>query len=225
MHTRHSPKRAWSKLGFAVVVALVVLGVGAVAVLAGDKDDFAIAPSPSSQTVTQGQSAVYTMTVTRVNHFTGAVTLTASQLPSGASASWKLPDGTSSNVVPANQNSATLTITTTSGAQTGTAQPLITAVSGKLTHTTNVTLVVQPAAQPNFALSASPSSQTVVQTEQTSYDLSITRMNGFAGAVALSVSGTPKKGTVSFTPGATVSGIPPPCRCRPRRTPRTTSTA
>ncbi len=158
MLPRCVPKSARLRLGLALLGALTLLCISALAVLAAGKADFSIAASPSSQTVTKGQAATYTVTVTRVNGFAGSVTLSASGLPSGASASWKLSNGTNSNVVPPSLNSATLTITTTASTATGTTNPLITAVSDKLTHTASVTLVVQPAAQPNFTLAASPAS-------------------------------------------------------------------
>ena len=63
----------------------------------------------------------------------------------------------------------------------GTSQPLITATSGKLTSTTNVTLAVQPAAQPNFTLTASPASSTIVQGDQAAYASTSTRTGGFSG--------------------------------------------
>jgi uncharacterized membrane protein len=199
-------RSARRKLVLALVFALLGLGLGAYAVFAAGGKDFSIAASPANQTVSQGQAATYTVTVTRVNGFTGSVTLSATNLPSGASASWKLSDGTSSNVVPPNLNSATLTIQTASNTPNGTSQPQITATSGKLTDKATVTLIVQPASQPNFALSVSPVSQTVLQGDETTYSVSVNRSGGFSGPVALSVSGLPKKATASWVPGSTVPG-------------------
>jgi hypothetical protein len=192
------------KLALALVVALLGLGLGAYAVFAAGGKDFSIAASPANQTVSQGQAATYTVTVTRVNGFAGSVTLNATNLPSGANASWRLSDGTSSNVVPPSLNSATLTIQTASSTPNGTSQPQITATSGKLTDKNTVTLIVQPASQPNFALSVSPASQTVLQSDETSYGVSVNRTGGFNGPVALSVSGLPKKTTASWAPSSTV---------------------
>ena len=190
--------------GVTLIGVLVLACFGAYTVLAaGGKEDFTIAASPSSQTVTPGQAGTYTVTVTRVNGFTGSVTLTAGSLPAGATASWKLSNGTTSNVVPPNLNSATLTVQTATSTPQGTSQPLITATSGKLTSTTNVTLAVQPAAQPNFTLSASPASRTIVQGDQAAYSVDITRTGGFSGSVALSVTGLPKNATATWN-GSTV---------------------
>ena len=60
---------------------------------------------------------------------------------------------------------------------------------------------VQPAAQPGFNLTVTPSSRTISQDDSTSYSVSITRLNGFSGNVALSVAGLPKKTTGTFSPG------------------------
>src|SRR6476659_958807 len=200
-------KRAGRKVGLAVLSVLVGSGIGAYAVLAaGGKPDFSIAASPASQTVSQGQATSYTVTVTRLNGFAGAVSLTASNLPSGATASWKLSDGTNSNVVPASQNGATLTIQNSSHTPNATSQPLITATSGNLTHTTTITLAVQPATQPNFTLAASPASQSAAQGDQALYSLNVNRSGGFTGPVSLSVAGVPKGATASWNPSGTTSG-------------------
>src|SRR5207247_438304 len=74
-------------------------------------------------------------------------------------------------------------------------------VSGALTHTTTVALVVSAALpSPDFTLSASPSSQTVTQGGSTSYSVTIGPAGGFGGQVTLSVSGLPSGANGSFTP-------------------------
>ena len=203
-------KRTATSARRALVTLLGVLaltGLAAYTVLAaGGKPDFTIAASPSSQTVTKGQATAYTVTVTRVNGFTGPVTLSVSGLPAAASASWRLPGGSSSNVVPPSLNSATLNVQTGAGTPNGNAQPVIKATSGNLTNTTTVTLAVQPPAQPNFTLSASPATRAVVQSDDATYGLDVSRTGGFAGAVSLTVTGLPKNATATWSPSATVSG-------------------
>lgn len=199
-------KSARRKICLTLLGVLCLSGLGAYAVYAADKADFSIAASPSSQTVSAGQSTSYTVTITRVNGFLDPVALSVSGLPTGATGSWKLGDGTSSSTVPSNQSSATLTVQTASSTPGGTSQPVITATSGKLSHTTAVTLVVQQAAQPNFTLTASPTSRTISPDDQASYDVTVSRANGFSGAVSLSVAGLPKGATASWNPGSTVPG-------------------
>jgi galactose oxidase-like protein/glyoxal oxidase-like protein/PKD domain-containing protein len=56
--------------------------------------------------------------------------------------------------------------------------------------------------QPDFSLSASPSSQTVVQGGGTSFTATVTAGSGFSGTVSLSVSGLPTGATASFSPAS-----------------------
>jgi hypothetical protein len=62
--------------------------------------------------------------------------------------------------------------------------------------------------QPDFSLSASPASRTVVQGGGASYTATVTAGAGFAGTVGLSVSGLPAGATGSFSPASiATSGI------------------
>src|SRR5205807_2022550 len=76
----------------------------------------------------------------------------------------------------------------------------ITGVSGTLTHTTSVTLAVNPAPVPDFSLSATPASQTVVQGAGTTYARSEERRVGKECGLPLTVSGLPSGATASFSP-------------------------
>jgi hypothetical protein len=206
IHAAVTRNRRSSLLAMALLAVLVLLGAGALAVYAaGGKPDFAIAASPASQTVEQGQAATYSVSVSRANGFTGAVTLAASNLPSGASATWKLPDGTASNVIPSSGSAATLTVRTAASTPAGSAYPVITATSGNLSHSIALTLVVQSAARPTFTVSSLPSTQNVLQGDSTSYAVTVRRDSGFTGAVALSVSGLPNGAGAAWTPSATVA--------------------
>lgn len=62
-------------------------------------------------------------------------------------------------------------------------------------------------AQPDFSLSASPSSQTVTQGAGTSYTITVTPTNGFTGTVALSAAGLPAGAAALYNPASvTTSG-------------------
>ena len=63
--------------------------------------------------------------------------------------------------------------------------------------------VAQPV--PDFTVSASPSSRSIIQGSAASYGISVTAVNGFAGTVALQASGLPSGAQATLTP-ATVSG-------------------
>lgn len=175
-----------------VLGVLVVGALGAFSVLgAPSKPDFALSVSPSSQTVTAGGPASYSVTLTRTGGFTGAVSLSVAGLPSGATAAF-------SPSSPVSGSSTALTVATTASVAAGSYPLALTGVNGSLSHTASLTLVVQSAA--TFSLNVSPSSQTVTQDDATTYSVSIARLNGFTGAVTLAVAGLPKKVTAAFTP-------------------------
>src|SRR5215472_11999596 len=106
--------------------------------------DFSLTAMPASQTVTTGGAAQYTIDAVPVNGFSGMVSLNASGLPSGATASFNPP------VVGAS-GSSTLTLSTASVTPSGTLTLTITGTSGNLTHTATVTVAVNSSA-PDFTL-------------------------------------------------------------------------
>jgi uncharacterized membrane protein len=100
--------------------------------------DFSVSATPSSQTVTAGGNTTYTATVSATNGFSGSVTLTASGLPVGANATF------SPSTIAAS-GSSTLTVSTTASTSAGTYALTVAGTSGTLSHSANVTLVVNPA--------------------------------------------------------------------------------
>jgi len=98
--------------------------------------DFSLSASPTSRTVVQGASTTYSVTETPSGGFTGAVTLAASGLPTGATAAFS-PNPTT--------GTSTLTVTTATTTPLGSFTITITGTSGTLSHTTPVTLVVTSA--------------------------------------------------------------------------------
>jgi subtilisin family serine protease len=97
--------------------------------------DFSLSATPSSQSVVAGSTtAPYTVNITRTGGFTGAVTLSASGLPAGATPTF--------NPNPASGASSSLTIATAANTAPGTYPFTISGSSGSLTHTTPGTLVV-----------------------------------------------------------------------------------
>ncbi len=163
--------------------------------------DFTITATPASQTVTQGNSTTYTATIAAVGSFSGTVTFSATGLPSGATATFSPTSVTTSG-------SSTLTVTTNATlTPTGTFTITITGTSGSTVHSTTVSLVVNAPAAPDFSISATPASQTVVQGNSTTYTATITALNGFAGTVTFTASGLPTGATASFNPASvTTSG-------------------
>jgi hypothetical protein len=106
------------------------------AVNPGTSPDFSISATPSSQTVPVGGSTTYTTSISTQNGFTGAVSLSVSGLPSGATGSFN-PTSISGG-----SGNSTLTVTTASTTATGSYTLTITGASGGLTHSMTVTLVL-----------------------------------------------------------------------------------
>ena len=161
--------------------------------------DFTLAASPTSLTVNRGTSGTSTLTLTRTNGFAGAVSFTASSLPTGVTASFNPATTTTTGT------SSVLTLTASSTATVGTATVTVTGTSGTLTHSTTITLTVANPATPDFSLAASPSSLTVNRGASGTSTITITRIAGFASAVAFTASGLPTGVTASFNPATTTT--------------------
>jgi hypothetical protein len=156
--------------------------------------DFSLSASPASRTVVQGSGTTYTATVTASAGFSGPVGLSVSGLPVGATGSFSPASITTSG-------SSTLNVSTSTATAPGNYSLTITATSGALTHTTNVTLVVSG----DFSLSVTPASLTATRGANALYSVTVTPGSGFTGSVALSVSGLPRRASASFNP-TSISG-------------------
>jgi uncharacterized membrane protein len=153
--------------------------------------DFSLIATPALQTIVAGDTANYTATVSALNGYTGTVSFSVSGLPAGASPVFTPASITSSG-------SSALAITTTIGTTPNGSYPLvIVATDGVLTHSANVTLVVT-----DFGISATPSSQTIVQGNAASYTIALTVSSGFVGNVNFSVSGLPVSSSAAFNPAS-----------------------
>jgi hypothetical protein len=150
--------------------------------------DFSVAATPSSRTVPSGTGTSYSVGVTPSNGFNGNVTFNVSGLPSGATATFSPSSVTGSG-------SSTLSVNTSSSTPAGSYPLTITAVSGSLTHTSQVTLVVA-----DFSIAASPSSQTVNGGSKAAFTVSVTALGPFSAAINFSVSGLPARTSSLFSP-------------------------
>ena len=98
-------------------------------------NDFSIAANPSSLSITQGSSGTSTMSTAVTSGTAQPVALSASGLPSGATASFN-PASVSSG------GSSTLTIATAASTPTGTSTVTVTGTGTSATHSTTVSLTV-----------------------------------------------------------------------------------
>jgi len=106
---------------------------GTASVTVTSAPDFSLSVSPASQSVRQGNTATYAVTITRLNGFTGSVTLSVTGLPSAFTATFT-PTSTTTTT-------SSLTVKSTTGRR-GTYTMTIKGVSGALSHTTTASLTV-----------------------------------------------------------------------------------
>jgi hypothetical protein len=158
---------------------------------------FTLAPTAAAVSVVQGATATDTINVTGANGFTGSVTLAASGLPNGVTASFGTNPATAASV---------LTFTATGTATPGIATVTITGTSGTLTASTTVAVTVTAA--PSFTLAPSAGTLSVTDGASATDTITVTGANGFSSGVTLAASGLPSGVTASFaTNPATASSV------------------
>ena len=156
--------------------------------------DFTLAANPASLMLVQaGASAISTVTIARTGGFASAVAFAATGLPAGVTAAF-VPASTTGN-------STVVTFTAAATAALGPATITVTGTGGGLTRTTTIALTVTPA--PTFTLAADPASVTLVPGTSAVSTVTITRLNGFASAVAFAATGLPAGITAAFDPAST----------------------
>jgi len=165
----------------------------------GVSPDFKIQASTLNPgSVVVGQSGTSAITITSVNGFNSAVSLTCSGLPAGAGCGFS-----PNSVTPASNGTATATatITTSTTTPTGNSSVMITGTAGSNSHSTPLVLTVQAA--PDFTMSAGTVTPSTVSAGQSATStISITAENGFNSAVSLTCSVSP---TPSLAPGCSFS--------------------
>ena len=168
---------------------------------AAGSPDFSVAGSPALQTVAPGNGTSYNVSVTPFAGFTGAVSLSVTGLPAGANASF---NPASVNINDSTGKTSTLSVTTGAGTPVGTFPLTITAISGTLQHTTNVSLRVVSAASADVSVSKTASPNPGVAGAALTYRLVVTN-NGPASATNVNLTDTLPSG-VSFGSATTTQG-------------------
>lgn len=176
---------SWNSTTNAVPASFALNGVTCTGGSGGGS--FTLSSSASSVSVAQGASATDSITVADTGGFTGAVTLAASALPSGVTATFGTNPATGSSIV---------TFTASSSAATGTSTVTVTGTSGTLTTSTKITLTVGVA--PSFTLTPSTTSPSVALGSSATDTITLTDAGGFSGAVTLAASGLPSGVTATF---------------------------
>jgi hypothetical protein len=139
-----------------------------------------VSVSPSSLTVVQGDTVVFQAAVEHIKGPSRMTTLSLSGLPSGVTHSFDPSSGTPTF-------SSTLAVVTSLSTPAKTYSVSVTA-KADTGETCKATLTLVVNEQPfEFSLSASPSSQSILQGEKTQYEVTITRRSGATRKVNLSV--------------------------------------
>jgi hypothetical protein len=161
----------------------------------GTSPDFALSASPSTLSVAQGGTNTTTISTTVSGGFNSAISLSATALPAGVTASFS-----PASIAAPGSGSSTLTFTASSTATTGTSTVTINASGGGVSHSTTVSLTVSATATPNFSVSASPASLSVATGGSGTSTISTSVSGGFNSAVSLSATGLPSGVTAAFNP-------------------------
>ncbi|HEX3527521.1 MAG TPA: hypothetical protein VH988_10660 [Thermoanaerobaculia bacterium] len=156
--------------------------------------DFAISASPATVSAVQGGSGTTTVSTTVSGGFNSAVSLSASGLPAGATATFS-----PTSIAAPGSGSSTLTLGAGTAAA-GTYTVTITGTGGGKTHSTTVSFTVTTTTSPDFALFVSPTSVSTASGSASTATASTTVSGGFNAAVALSISGVPTGATAAFSP-------------------------
>jgi Galactose oxidase-like, Early set domain/PKD domain len=158
--------------------------------------DFSLSASPSSRSTARGGNVAYTVSVSALNGFSGAVNFSVSGLPSVAAASFVPTSITGSG-------SSTLTVSTSASTPVGTYTLTITGAAGALSHSVNATLSVNSGG--DFSLSASPTTLQVPRGGSRSDNVTVSALQGFTGTISLTLAGLPVRASATWSP-STVSG-------------------
>jgi hypothetical protein len=152
--------------------------------------DFSIGISPTSITAAPGSSgSSFTVSVAGQNGFKGSVSVAITGLPAGTTTSPSSPfsvaAGFSQNVsfaIPGNASVGSYTVA-------------LSATAASVTHTATLALTVSNA--PDFNLGLSPIALAANAGTSPTFNVSVTGVNGFTGAVSISISGLPAGASTS----------------------------
>src|SRR2546426_9073467 len=165
----------------------------------GAAPDFMISTSPTSVRVNAGTAGTSTITITSLNGFNSAVSLTASVSPS---------TGLTCNLNPTSvttPSGGSVTSSLSCSGSAGTYTVTVTGTSGGLSHTANVTYTVQ-----DFTIAASPTSVGIIGGGAAGTStITATGLNGFTGPVSLTstvTGGTSGTTTCTLSPTSVTLG-------------------
>jgi subtilase family serine protease len=174
-------------------------GAGAFGPASTGPSDFSVSVNPTNLSVADGSNATATVSTAVTSGSSESVSLGASNLPSGVTASFS-PSTINSG------SSSTLTFTASASAAPGNYSITITGTGSTGSHTATLTLSVTPAAVNDFSLSVSPASASVSAGSGTTATISTAVTSGSAQSVSLSASGLPSGASAAFSPSSVTAG-------------------
>jgi len=175
-------------LGISSVLSLVLLAQG----VSAAPGTVTLTSTPTTQTVTVGQTAIYTININRDN-FADKVTLSATGLPAGASAAFS-PNTTTAA-------SSTLKVKTITSTPIGSFSITIKGTATGITIAP-ITIKLITKAVGSVTISVLPAVQTIIAGQSAFYDISIARTN-YDGPVTLSSPNLPAGISTYFDPAMT----------------------
>src|SRR5205823_2982964 len=166
--------------------------------------DFTIVASPSAQAASAGSTTNYTITITANGGFSGAVALSVTGLPTGATATFTPASVTGSGT-------STMTVNTSPSTPRGTFPLTVTGTSGATVHTTQITLSTTintpPVAVADTATTAEDTPATIaVLANDTDVDAGTTLTAVLVTASSRGSVVLNPNGGFTYTPGANFNG-------------------
>jgi hypothetical protein len=187
-----------------LLVCLVLTSCGGSSKPAG-VGDFSLGLAPASVTLVPGGAGQQiSVNAVAASGFNGMVTVGITGLPAGVTAQPAML-----TLTPGSAQTVTVTAAATTAASS--AMLTLTGSSGTLSHSATVAVTISASAPPDFALSLSPTSLTIMAGAAGS-QVSVTAaaVNSFGGTVAVAITGLPSgvtanPATLSLTPGVAQS--------------------
>lgn len=162
---------------------------------AGTAPSLSIAAAVSSLSVPAAGNNTIGITTAASNGFNGAVTFSASQLPTGVTAAF-----TPGSLAAPGSGTTTLKLTASAASLAGTYEIKISATSLGYTTSTNISLTVLPA--PTFSLSSTTTAMSLLPGSSGSTTIATSPNSTFNAIISLKVTGMPAGMTATLSPAS-----------------------
>lgn len=155
--------------------------------------EYSVSISPTSKTLSLGDTGTFTVTVTLISGNPETVTLSLNGLPGDFQHTFSSVSGNPTFT-------STLTVDTSSSTSTGTHTFTVNANAGGQVETATATLIVSEEA--DFSISITPPEKTINQGESSTFTVTLNKIGEFNQQVTLTTSGLPTGTTPNFGPAS-----------------------